>query len=310
MNHKKKIGLIDHYIDEWHACNYPDMIARSRYGRDFEVAYAWEQAPAPGKRPLAAWCGDMGLVPCASIEETVARSDALFILAPTAPEHHERLAEAALKSGKPVYIDKPFCDTAAGAERMFALADLYGTPLTGFSALRFSASFTAMADGWRAAPPRFATARGGGAEGGFRNYGIHPVTMLAMCMGRGARRVMQLFGHGSGVDALMVEYPGGRRGVVTRTPQSPFELTGAGAEEFSVRASENFFESSMDEVLRFFSGGPEPLGRAEILEAVRIYEAGLAAQASPGVWVDVPGARMSNRISGKRALAGAHGGRR
>lgn len=135
---KRKIGLIDAYIDEWHADHISGMIARGRYGSEFEVVSASEIAPAPGKRPLDVWCRENGLRAAASPEEVVAECDAILVLAPSTPEVHEELARPALESGKPVFVDKPFCDTLAGARRMFELADRNHTPLTSFSALRYA----------------------------------------------------------------------------------------------------------------------------------------------------------------------------
>ncbi len=285
---RKKIGLIDYYIDEWHANNYPGMIAHSQLGTEFEVAYAWEEIPAPDKRPLETWCREYGITPCGSIEEIVHRSDALFVLSPTFPEHHERLAETALKSGKPVFIDKPFCDTAMGVKRIFELADRYKTPVTGFSALRFAPTLTATLPQWQEHPPRFALARGGGIVRGFLNYGIHPITMLTMCMGSGAQRIMQLWGRESEIDSMILEYSDNRRAELIRTPQSPFELIGFGENEFDIRNIENFFEHSIDAILSFFQTGENPVSRAEILETVRIYEAGIKALQRPGEWVEIP----------------------
>lgn len=286
---KKKIGLIDLYIDEWHACNYPRLIAESCFGAEFEVSFAWEEAPAPGKRPLDAWCREYGVKACASIEETVEKSDALFILSPTFPEHHERLAERALQSGKGVFIDKPFCDTAAGTQRIFDLADRCRTPVTGFSALRFTPGLLAELERWRTAPPRFAAARGGGEIRGFLNYGIHLVTMLQMCMGNGAQRVMQHFGRGSEADLMVIEYPDGRLAELVRTPRLDFELFGLAEEEFHVRNFDGFFEKSIEEILRFFLTGESPVKREDILETIRIYEAGVAALDRPGEWVMLSG---------------------
>ncbi|HBJ95698.1 MAG TPA: oxidoreductase, partial [Lentisphaeria bacterium] len=51
------------------------------------------------------------------------------MLAPSNPEKHEELAHAVLASGKPVFIDKPFAPDGEAAERLFARADRFRTPL-------------------------------------------------------------------------------------------------------------------------------------------------------------------------------------
>ncbi|MCC7204695.1 MAG: hypothetical protein IT441_06420, partial [Phycisphaeraceae bacterium] len=54
---KKKIGFIDEYLDNWHAENYPGLIAKSELGGEFEVALAWEMRPAPTTgATIDQWC--------------------------------------------------------------------------------------------------------------------------------------------------------------------------------------------------------------------------------------------------------------
>ena len=122
----KKIGFIDLFIDEWHANNYPKWFAEAPSGKDFTVAAAWEKAPAGG-RPLAQWCEEMQIPAAKSLEALLEECDCFCVLAPSNPEVHEQLAELPLKSGKSVYIDKPFAPDKAAAERMFALASQHGT---------------------------------------------------------------------------------------------------------------------------------------------------------------------------------------
>ena len=108
---KKKIGFIDLFIDEWHANHYPDWFRKARRAEEFELGLAWERAPFENRRPLEAWCRDFGMTPARSIEEVVEKSDAVCVLAPANPEVHLELADHALRSGKPVYVDKPFADS-------------------------------------------------------------------------------------------------------------------------------------------------------------------------------------------------------
>ncbi|MDZ4197914.1 MAG: Gfo/Idh/MocA family oxidoreductase [Kiritimatiellia bacterium] len=72
-----------------------------------------------------------------SLEQVVTDCDGIVVLAPSNPEVHERLSDLALRSGKPVYVDKPFAPDAATARRLIAKAGEYQTPLMSCSALRF-----------------------------------------------------------------------------------------------------------------------------------------------------------------------------
>ena len=126
---KKKIGFIDLFIDEWHANNYPKWFREAKRSNEFELGYAWEESTMEGRRNLQQWCAEMGMTPACSMEEAGEKSDCICVLAPANPEVHERLAAFALKSGKPVYIDKPFAESLATAERIFETAEKYNTPL-------------------------------------------------------------------------------------------------------------------------------------------------------------------------------------
>ena len=169
---------------------------------------------------------------------------------------------------------------------MFALANQYNTPVTGFSALRFAAPFTEELKNWQNSRPEMVIARGNGVIKGFLNYGIHPITMLTMFMRDGAKRVMQLNGEGSSRDVLLVEYQDGRKGEVIRTPKSRFELELYGGEEIFLREAGSFFANAIEEMLKFYKTGVSPVDRCETVEAIRIYEKGMEALKNPGVWFE------------------------
>ncbi len=177
----KKIGFIDYYIDEWHADNYPTWIRESSYRKDFDVALAWEEITPEGRKPLFQWCKEQKVSVAGSLEQVVEESDCIVVLSPDNPECHERLADLPLKSGKPVYIDKPFAPSLDAGLRLFEKAEQHGTPLMSSSALRFGSALRsaldAKADGEMV---NFVSTRGSGV---YAVYSIHQVEMLAMAMG-------------------------------------------------------------------------------------------------------------------------------
>lgn len=287
---KKKIGFLDYYIDEWHANEYPRMLAESSWKDQFEVAYAWEEIPAPDKRDLARWCADYKAEPAASIEDLVEKSDVIVLLSPGWPEHHKRLSEIPLSSGKPVYIDKPMADSYDAALKMFAMADAHNTPVTSASALRFCTQLQDQLETWKKNPVQFAATRGSGTIRGFINYGIHQIEMLVMTLGPGASRVMQTYGKDSDIDLMLIDYPDGRQGILNRMPGLGFELIGRCQDqtEFKIGEFSDFFPKMIDNMMQFFASGKTAIPRAETLEAMRIFDAGIRALATPGTWVDCP----------------------
>lgn len=282
----KKIGFIDYFLDEWHANNYPLWIADPRNDGRYEVAYAWAAMDKPGGLTTAEWCVNLNVVQTPSQEELIEKSDCLIVLSPDNPEQHEVLSTLVLKSGKPVYIDKTFSTNRAAAERMFELADRYGTPLYSTSALRYANELNWLKDnGMAQADVAFASARGPGL---FANYSIHQIEMIVAAMGTGAKRAIALGTENAPVVAY--KYEDGRCSVMNHLPWSGFSLVvqdsfGKGG---NLEVSGNFWDGFIDALLRFFDTGLPPVSRVETCEAVAMIEAGLAALREPGIWVDVP----------------------
>jgi predicted dehydrogenase len=279
----KKIGFIDLFIDEWHANNYPKMIRESRFKDQFEVAFAWEEAPKGGK-PLADWCREQNVAPAASIAEVVKQSDAIIVLAPSNPEVHERLAKIPLRSGKPVYVDKPFAPGLKAAGRIFAQAEKHGTPVFSSSALRFGSGIGTIV-GELAGPANFASTRGGGRS--FEEYGIHQVEMLVMMMGTDVARVMQC--GAKGAEVLVVEYADGRRGTVNFVDGYPFqaECRRPDGKRFAAEKMDDFFPRFIDAMLDFFVTGNPPVPKAQTLAVAAILEAGVKALARKDKWIRI-----------------------
>ena len=276
----KKLGFIDLFIDEWHAHNYPAWIKTARRGTEFELAYAWEKAPQNG-RPLEKWCADFGVTPLKSMEEVVEKSDAVFVLAPSNPEVHRELAEIPLKSGKPVFVDKPFAPSKADAEAMFELAAKHNTPLMSSSALRFSTEL----DAYRNKPgTTYMETTGGGRS--FWEYSIHQIEMIVSVLGTGAKRIMQC--GANDVEHMVIQYEDDRRASVTYTPNAPFttRLVHEGKMIVNPQCSD-FFPILLSEILDFFATGKSPIDTAQTIEIAALVAAGIKALEAKNVWHDL-----------------------
>ena len=244
----KKIGFIDLYIDEWHANNYPKWFREAPRAGEFELGYAWEEKPLEGGRPLETWCRDFGMTPARNIEEVIEKSDCLCVLAPSNPEVHERLADLPLRSGKPLYIDKPFADNKAAAERMFALAEQHGTPLMSSSALRFGDEL--LTGKVREMKPTLFCTTGGGRS--FDEYGIHQLEMIVSVMGAQVREV-KLSGD-PGKLAITLEYENGNLATMAYAPSMRYTVTATdGKTTESYPALKNTFPNLIAAMMDFFA---------------------------------------------------------
>lgn len=282
----KRIGFVDYYIDEWHANNYPTWIRESSYGDRFELALAWEEMTPEGKRGLEEWCREQKVGKAGSVEEVVAKCDCLVVLSPDNAERHEDLADLPLRSGKPVYIDKPIAPSLGAARRLFAKAEEHGTPMMSCSALRYgSALEAAIREKVAGQRVGFAATRG---EGLLHVYGIHQLEMLVMVLGTGATRVMQC--GNEPVKLMVIDYPDGRRGSISLMPGHPFQLSAQYGEGNSlvIDAMDDFFPRFIEAMLAFFESGEPSAPKEETLEIAALLEAGMTALGSPDRWVPVP----------------------
>jgi len=282
----KKIGFIDYFIDEWHANNYPRLIRESPFGNEFKVALAWALIDPPGKKPLDAWCLEHGIGKARSIEDVVENCDCLVVLSPDNVEQHESLAALPLRSGKPVYIDKPFAPDLKTAQSFFDRARTHKTPLMSSSALRFAPELRRVLAEKIAGRPVHFMATGG--PGVFHVYAIHQLEMLAMTLGVGANRVMHIGNDYS--DVMAVHYPDGRRGVINLAPGYEFGFLAAyGEREYAgSERLEGFFEEFVKAMLLFFKTGESPVEEAQTLEIIALLEAGMSARKKQDEWFYVP----------------------
>lgn len=281
-----KIGFIDYYIDEWHANNYPEMIRNSSLKGEFEVSLAWEEFTPKGKVGIDQWCREYNVQKASNIEEVVDKCDCIVVLSPDNAEKHEDLADLPLKSGKPVYIDKPIAPSLAAAKRLFDKARQHNTPMMSSSALRFGSDLqNALKDRISGQSVRFASVRGAGV---FHIYAIHQVEMLVMALGTGAIRVMQCGNDAS--DHMLIDYADGRRGTISLIPNHQFQISIQYGSQQSVVIDnmEDFFTRFIEAMLTFFKTGRSPIPEEETLEVAAIIEAGNSALETPDIWVPVP----------------------
>ncbi len=286
----KTIGFIDYFIDEWHAQNYPAFIAKSKYADQFKVTLAWEKFTPPGKMSLDKFCATHGIDKAASIQQIIDQCDCLIVLSPDNAEMHEELADLPLKSGKPVYIDKPIAPDLAAAKRLFAKAHAHKTPMMSCSSLRFGSELVQAAN-FIGDPDNLLqfTTRG---PGKYSVYAIHQYEMLVTMFGAGAKRIQQL--GTAEAPLLIIDYGGGRTGSINLTPGAPFQFTGAKKNPdgslAGIHAAQmgDFFDRFIEAMCDFFNTTQSLIPESQTLEIAALIEAGAKAIALPGIWVDVP----------------------
>ncbi len=283
-----KIGFIDNFLSEWHANNYPQKIAAHPLARELgmEVAYAYaktEVSPYDGVT-TDQWCEKFGVPRAESIQQLVDACDAIVVLSPDNPELHEELADYALRSGKPVYVDKTFAPDPAAARRMFDLAAQYGTPMYSSSALRFSEELQEFRDSDQGALECMAQ-----GPGDYETYAIHTFEVLTAVMKGGVKRVMGLLNGQN--RAILVEYQDGRQGMFlqTHTKHAPFALSVKRRDGSTLYTtlSGTYFDRFIDGLVEFFADKKPRVSPQETVDMMALLQAGKQALELPNVWIDL-----------------------
>lgn len=285
----KTIGFIDYYLDEWHANNYPAWIKDISKG-EYEVAYGYGAIDAPRGRTNQAWCEDMGVELCDSIEEVIEKSDYVMVLSPDNPEQHWALCQAPLRCGRPVYVDKTFAPTAQIAADLLALARENDTPVCTSSAIRFSKEVPALVSkkGTMAEEVVFALMKGPGYNNE-ANYLIHQVEPLVCIMKEKAVSIEYLAEqenlHGyrvcfENLKTGLIECPEGEGDFSARIMRRNGNIQ-------TEKAFTESFVGLIKGILEFYETGISPVDNAETLEIAKILEAAEKARQNPGTKIEI-----------------------
>jgi predicted dehydrogenase len=276
-----KIGFVDYFLDEWHANNFPEWLTEAS-GGEIEIAYAYAMIDHPkGGMTTDEWCAKFNARRIDTIEELVKKSDAIVVLSPDNPEHHEELCKIPLQSGKPVYVDKTFAETKEIAERIFAGAINSGTPCYSASGLRFAQEYIDIEKGTVQNIISYGAGR-------IETYSFHQVEPIIYLMGKNIEKVM--FTGTEKHQSYVCEFTDGRRAVVSHHGHGcPFGMVMDFADGSSkvVNAVSAYFKNFAADMVRFFKTGEASISPEETITGIAVIEAALKAEKNPGNWVAV-----------------------
>jgi len=275
-----KIGLIDYYLDEYHANHYPEWIKKASNGT-IEAVYAYADIDSPiGGKTTDAWCEEMKIERVHSIEEIVEKSDGLIVLSPDNPEQHERLCEIPLKSGKPTYVDKTFALTKDIALRIFENAHKNNTPCYSASSVRFAVEYKNIDK----SQVESITSLG---PGPLSNYTIHQLEPVIMLMGADVERVK--FTGTERWPAYVLEWKDGRRAHFSHHGwECPFTMAVAFQNETSevIKIESDFYAQFITGLVEFFNTKKVQVPHEETIAIMTVREAiDKASSATKDTWV-------------------------
>lgn len=280
----KKIGFVDYYLGEWHANSYPAWIkdASEKIGEEFVVKYAWAEkyiSPWDGVN-TDEWCEKFGAEKCETIEELCEKSDYILVLAPSHPEKHLGYAEKVLSYKKNTYIDKTFAPDLATAEKIFAIAEKYGTKFFSSSALRYGEELANVTSG------KAMFTHGGGRI--LLEYIIHQIEMVVKVLKEKAVRV-RVEKQGCSQYIMTVQFENEKQATMLYSQGYTFGVCVEdedGKTQYITEQS-NMFPHLTEDILRFYLSGEVSFDTKETLEAIKIRDGVIKGMENLGVWIDL-----------------------
>lgn len=287
----KKIGFIDNFLSEAHANSYPDMIRKNALAQElgFDVCYAYAKTEVSPYDNVTTdeWCAKHKVERVDSIEELVDKSDFIVVLSPDNPELHYELSEYALKSGKPTYIDKTFAPDKATAEKIFALAKEYGTPMYSTSSLRFADEMKDYRESEVGAKHCIVC-----GTYLFDIYAIHIFELMCAMMKSGAKRMMAV--QNSRNRNIVIDYGEGRSAAFIQMDTDdavgvPFitsaEMPDGTAHYYIIESP--YSTRFIEHLVEFFATGVPQVEPGETVDLMGMLDVARKALANPFVWFDI-----------------------
>lgn len=263
----KRIGFVDYQLDNFHANHYLKLLRNELKERGFEIAGCQALEEESGRE----WAAKNEVPYYDQAEKLNDEVDFFMVLAPSNPETHLELCERVLPFGKPTYVDKTFAPDIETAEKIFALADRFKSPMQTTSALRYTNVQHYIR---QLKDEKVLHMVSWGAGRSFEEYAIHPVELVISSMGHQTESLMR---RGTGAQSqLLVNFQNGRTAVINvyvEGAQTPFAASVTTATATKLLPVENdFFLEFMVDQLDFFESGKPSIPREESLMVRKILD--------------------------------------
>ena len=276
----KRIGLIDYYINEWHALNYPTFLknVKGEINKEFKITDFYAEIDHPDLSSDE-YEKKYGVHKCSSLEELCTKCDYLMVLFPDNPERKFEIVKKVIAYKKPIFVDKTFMNSFEEAKNIFELAKQNQTPLFTSSSLRYADEVVALedTDSLLVIAPSVHLS----------DYWIHPLEIVVSKMGVGAIKAKL---SRSGVHYMLnIEYPGDKSALIVIAEggnAQDFFISGNGKfKQNLVRCTSPYFENEMKDILRFFKEKSPSFSFFETLEAMKLRD--IALQNRFDEWINL-----------------------
>lgn len=210
-----------------------------------------------------------------SISELLKTVDCVLLETNDGKLHFEQATEV-IKSGKPLFLDKPVAATLPDAIAIYQFAEARNVPLFSSSALRYSSKnqeFRAGKEGKVVGADCYSPCTEEPSHAGFFWYGIHGVEILYTLMGPGCSTVSCV--STKGTDIAVGVWEDGRIGTFRglREGARPYGGTVFCEKKMFPAGGYEGYGKLLETILSFFKTKVAPIDKAETLEIYTFMEA-------------------------------------
>lgn len=283
-----KIGFIDRHLNNYHANKFLSIFRDGKAGDGkVEVVAAFETTPQ-GEED---WCTKNNVYKAISADEVVEKSDAIIVLAPDFTGEHLKLAEPALKSGKPTVLDKALSNNIEDAKKIVEMAKAHNTPIFSSSSLRFSVELETLLSLVGEGPYEGIVSRGFGR---WREYAVHTIQPALRLLGGRVKRVIDTGSEGNHL--ITIENDQGKRAFIEirecenqyqATPWQVGILHHKNYEIATIKKFDEFYENLLKNAVKFIQTGESPVPVGEMLDEVVVEIAADRSFKEGGKWIEV-----------------------
>ncbi len=246
-----------------------------------------------------------------SIGELLSKVD-VVLLESVDGRPHLTQATPVLKSGKPIFIDKPIAGSLADALAIFDLADKYKTPVFSSSSLRYYPGIAGVKRNAKVGAVMGCLAYGPCSLEEHHPdlfwYGIHGVESLFTIMGTGCQTVSRA--HSADADVVTGIWADGRIGTFRgiRRGSSGYDALVFGSKGIALAGGQGDYEPLVKEIARFLKTGIAPVSSNETIEIYTFMEAADESKRQGGKPVAMESVLQKARaINAKKRLGGMLG---
>jgi len=239
-----------------------------------------------------------------SIAELLDKVDCIMLETNDGNLHLEQAAEV-MKSGKPLFIDKPVAANLTDAIAIYMLAQKYGVPVFSSSSLRYTKKNQALQNGIYGkvtGADCYSPSPYEPSHPAFSWYGIHGVEALFTIMGAGCAQVSRVASEGT--DVVTGLWEDGRIGTFRGLRTGKTDYGGTVYCENSIQSASGYegYADLVAEIVRFFRTKTPPVSAEETIEIFTFMEASYESKRRNGALVSMKKIRETGTKRAEKIL--------